>query len=237
MARLLLADSRDFVMVYDGDMMKHNVKRKQKGSGNGRILTLHTALRQQAERPFTDERGLERIIFFSDAVFAIAITLLALDIRLPPLPESASNGILLAALGSLWPRYLSYGISFLAVGMMWLAHHRAFRQLHQYSERLMLLNILFLLVIGYLPFPTAVIGEFGNAVATIFYAAAMGLAGLLLALLEWHIRAERRIFWTPLVFLLSIPLALWSPDAAKFSWLFILAPMLLRPSRKEGWVE
>ena len=55
-----------------------------------------------------DKVGLERILFFSDAVFAIAITLLALEIRLPPLPETATNVQLLAALGALWPRYLSY---------------------------------------------------------------------------------------------------------------------------------
>ncbi|MBK7916581.1 MAG: DUF1211 domain-containing protein [Chloroflexi bacterium] len=93
-------------------------------------------------------------LFFSDAVFAIAITLLALEIRLPPLPETATNVQLLAALGALWPRYLSYIISFLAIGMMWLSHHRAFRHVHRYSDRLILLNILFLLLIGFLPFPT-----------------------------------------------------------------------------------
>ena len=179
-----------------------------------------------------DKVGLERIVFFSDAVFAIAITLLALEIRLPSLPESATNAQLRAALGALWPHYLSYMISFLAIGMMWIAHHRAFRQVHWYSDRLMLLNILFLMMIGFLPFPTAVIGEFGNAVSTIFYAAAMAAAGLIFALLWQYVRAEGRVFWTPLIFLLSIPLAVWSPDAAKYFWLLILVPVLWHPARE-----
>ncbi len=180
-----------------------------------------------------DKVGLERILFFSDAVFAIAITLLALEIRLPPLPETATNVQLLAALGALWPRYLSYIISFLAIGMMWLSHHRAFRHVHRYSDRLILLNILFLLLIGFLPFPTAVIGEFGNTVGTIFYAAAMAAAGLMFALLWRYVRAEGRVFWTPLVFLLSIPLAFWSPDAAKYFWLLILVPVFWHPTGKQ----
>lgn len=179
---------------------------------------------------FDDETGLERIIFFSDAVFAIAITLLALEIRLPSLPAQATNAQLLAALGALGPRYLSYAISFLVIGLLWLGHHRAFRHVHQYSNRLIFLNILFLLVIGFLPFPTAVIGEFGNAVGTIFYAAAMAAAGLLLALLGRYLVAEGHFLWMPAVFLLSIPLALWSPDAAKYAWLLIMLPVFWHPA-------
>ena len=194
---------------------------------------MQTKLDKESLLFLDDKVGLERILFFSDAVFAIAITLLALEIRLPPLPETATNAQLLAALGTLWPRYLSYIISFLAIGMMWLSHHRAFRHVHQYSDRLILLNILFLLLIGFLPFPTAVIGEFGNTVSTIFYAAAMAAAGLMFALLWRYVRAEGRVFWTPLVFLLSIPLALWSPDAAKYFWLLILVPVFWRPTGKQ----
>lgn len=213
-------------------MMKQKQPVPIKSRQNGRLSSTAIEDVLDEKRPFTDDQGLERIVFFSDAVFAIAITLLALEIRLPPLPESAGNAELLTALVALWPRCLSYIISFLAIGMMWLAHHRAFRQVHHYSDRLILLNILFLLLIGFLPFPTAVIGEFGNAVSTIFYAAAMAAAGLMFALLWRYVRAEGRVFWTPLVFLLSIPLALWSPDAAKYFWLLILAPVFWQPTGK-----
>ena len=181
---------------------------------------------------FDDKVGLERIIFFSDAVFAIAITLLALEIRLPALPENANDAQLLAALGALWPHYLGYIISFLAIGTMWTEHHHAFRDLHQYDTRLMFLNILFLMLIGFLPFPTAVISEFGNATGTIFYAASMAAAGLMLALVWRYVKAEGRFYWMPFVFLLSIPLALWSPDLAKYSWLLIMIPIFWHPTRK-----
>lgn len=220
--------------------MKQTQRIPVKNNQNSRVPTaLHPALVESGEGLHEDEQGLERIVFFSDAVFAIAITLLALEIRLPSLPESAGNGELLVALVTLWPRYLSYTISFLAIGMMWMAHHRTFRHICRYDERLMLLNILFLLLIGFLPFPTAVIGEFGNRVGTIFYAGAMGAAGLLFAFLWWSAnrrgrlverpllpaefrRVWLRVLWTPAVFLLSMPLVFWSPDAAKFCWLLIL---------------
>ena len=204
-------------------------------SRNGHLPTTPIVTHNSVEQSGDDERGLERIVFFSDAVFAIAITLLALEIRLPPMPEAVTNGALLAALAGLWPRYLSYMISFLAIGMMWIAHHRAFRHVHRYSERLLLLNILFLLLIGFLPFPTAVIGEYGNAVGTIFYAAAMAAAGLMFALLKRFVNAEGRAFWTPLVFFMSIPLAFWSPDAAKYAWLLIVVPVIWPPlHQKKG---
>ena len=67
-----------------------------------------------------DELGLERLILFSDAVFAIAITLLALDIRLPAGAESFGNAEMLRQLLGLWPKYLAYLISFLAIGSFWL---------------------------------------------------------------------------------------------------------------------
>jgi uncharacterized membrane protein len=193
-----------------------------------------------ADRRLYDDRGLERVIFFSDAVFAIAMTLLALEIRLPALPASVSNAELTAALGNIWPRYLSYGISFLVIGVSWMAHQRLFRPVCCYDRRLMLLNILFLLSISFLPFPTSVIGEYGDTAAgTIFYAMAMVVVGVLFVLLWWYVNAQGRLverplsptefrraflysLWTPTIFLLSIPLAQRSPTLAKAFWLLIM---------------
>lgn len=221
--------------------MKVKEKPDLRVNGNGRVISHPLAAPEETQSHlYDDERGLERIIFFSDAVFAIAITLLALEIRLPPLAEAVSNADLLAAIGSLGGRYLSYVISFLTIGLMWMAHHRTFRSIRRYNERLMLVNILSLLLIAFVPIPTAVIGEHGNAVGTIFYAAVMGAAGLLLALLWWYANAQGRLvarplpsrvfrrlwlrnLWTPAIFFLSMPVALVSPDAAKYCWLLILA--------------
>lgn len=83
-----------------------------------------------AEKQATSEQdrlGLERLIFFSDAVFAIAITLLALEIRLPASQGTLTNDQLLQDLLALWPKYFSYVLSFLVIGGFWMGHHQKFR--------------------------------------------------------------------------------------------------------------
>lgn len=191
-----------------------------------------------------DHLGLERLIFFSDAVFAIAITLLALEIRLPAGSDIRSDGELLAALVGIWPRYLSYAVSFLVIGMYWMAHHRMFRSIARYDRRLLFLNLLVLLCIAFVPFPTAVLGEYSGSVATIFYALTMVVTGFASTLLWWYASGNRgrllvvpltragawssrlRSLAAPAVFLASIGIALWNDDAAKLSWI-ALAPLLL----------
>ena len=169
------------------------------------------------------------------------MTLLALEIsRLPELPETISNAELLAALGRIWPRYLSFIISFLAIGTSWIAHQRLFRPVCRYDRRLMLLNILFLLCISFLPFPTAVIGEYGeNGPGPQFpMPRAMVAASTMSALLWWYVNAQGRLIeqplppaefhraalqklWTPAVFLLSIPLALMVTYGRHVPWMLV----------------
>jgi uncharacterized membrane protein len=191
-----------------------------------------------------DQLGLERLVFFSDAVFAIAITLLALEIRLPSLEGDLTNDQLLEALLTIWPKYLSYAISFLVIGTFWLGHHRKFRFILRYDTNLLLLNILLLMAIAFIPFPTAVISEYGNRTGTIFYALVMMITGLLNAavwiyaayqnrLIEPNFTPQRRRRETlralvvPAVFLLSIGLAFINEDLAKYSWLLIAVVLRL----------
>lgn len=186
-----------------------------------------------------DKLGLERLIFFSDAVFAIAITLLALDIRLPSGGESPSNTQLLAQLLEIWPKYLAYLISFLGIGTFWLGHHRRFRFIRRFDRGLLTLNLLFLMVIAFVPFPTSVISESGNRTATIFYALTMILGGLMLAALWWHASRHNRLtdpgldarqarrqyvpmLLTVALFVLSIGLAFLNENLARFSWLLVV---------------
>jgi uncharacterized membrane protein len=182
--------------------------------------------------------GMERLIFFSDAVFAIAITLLALDIRLPPGSEGLNDSELFLALLGLTNQYLAYLLSFLVIGSFWIGHHRKFRFIKRYDSRLLLLNLLFLSVIAFVPFPTSVISAYGNRTATIFYAITMVLAGLLFIALWQHalqknlieksldLRTRQREFIAPLifvlVFLLSIGVAFINENLAKFFWLIFL---------------
>jgi uncharacterized membrane protein len=186
-----------------------------------------------------DHVGLERLIFFSDAVFAIAITLLALEIRLPAAEAELTDGQLLDSLLGLWRSYMAYVISFLVIGSFWLGHHRKFRWIRRYDRRLLLLNLLLLMVVAFLPFPTSVISEYGNQTATIFYALTMALAGVLSAALWWYAerapqmidpaldaRRRRHELINPLlsaaIFLISCGIALIDSDLAKFSWLLIV---------------
>lgn len=203
----------------------------------------HTHSRQ-AHVAEQNHLGLERLIFFSDAVFAIAITLLALEIRLPTGQAIRSDSELLTALIGIWPRYLSYTVSFLVIGLYWMAHHRMFRSIARYDRRLLFLNLLLLLCIAFVPFPTTVLGEYSSAVATIFYALTMVVTGLAGTLLWWYasgnggrllaVPLTRSAAWAsrlrtlaaPAVFLVSIGVALWNDDAAKLSWI-ALAPLLL----------
>ena len=107
---------------------------------------------------FSDKSGLDRIIFFSDAVMAIAITLLVLDLRVP----DAAGG-LGPALINLWPNYLAYVFSFFIIGNYWLAHHRLFRPLRAYDNLVLWLNLLFLFFVALIPFSTRIISRDAGA--------------------------------------------------------------------------
>ena len=97
-----------------------------------------------------------RIEAFSDGVFAIAITLLILEIQVPPQTPHAG---LAAALTNLWPSYLAFLASFMTIGIMWLNHHRLFTLINKNDDGLIAFNLLLLLGITWLPFPTALLAE------------------------------------------------------------------------------
>ena len=132
------------------------------------------------------ERDTERIEAFSDGVFAIAITLLILDLKVPMLPPGGVGFIdLFKALVDLWPSYLVYVLSFVTIGIYWANHHYLFKLFRQTNHVLNLLNLLLLLWVCFIPFPTAVLGKFllnhtNQATAVAFY-----VLGLLLPALSW----------------------------------------------------
>src|SRR5262245_30258780 len=94
-----------------------------------------------------------RIEAFSDGVFAIAITLLILEIKVPG-PE---QGRLSTALFRQWPSYLAFLLSFVYIGVMWMNHHRMFTHIRRSTDSLLVLNLLLLLGVSVVPFPTAVL--------------------------------------------------------------------------------
>jgi len=121
----------------------------------------------------TRGRDTDRLETFSDGVIAIAITLLVLEVRVPHLEEGEGGAELWEQLGHLWPSYLGYLISFVTIGIMWANHHEIFRHIARTNHYLILSNTLFLLCIGFLPFPTALLAEYlgkeGERVAVVVY--------------------------------------------------------------------
>jgi uncharacterized membrane protein len=194
---------------------------------------------------------LERLIFFSDAVFAIAITLLVIDIKVPEISEGQAAAELANRVRDLYPNILSYVISFLVIATYWLAHHRLFSYIRRYDRRLLWLNLYFLMFIAFLPFPTGILGRYGDTFfATTFYIAFQVVIGLLLALLWTHatrghrlvdpdldsrvIRVQTaRLLAMPVIFALSIGVAAFNANAGKFFWLLFLAarPIIARIAR------
>lgn len=127
--------------------------------------------------------GTTRLEGFSDGVFAIAITLLVLEIRVPPLQATANGHELVAALRALWPSYLGYLISFVTLGIMWVNHHSMFHYVCRSNFHFLLINVFFLMCISFLPFPTALLAEYlpvadGRQVATAFYSAVLFVIAL-----------------------------------------------------------
>ena len=112
----------------------------------------------EAESP-TEDNSLGRFLALSDGVFAIAMTLLALDLKVPDLGPHVADGAVRHALGQQWPNFLSYLISFYVVGIYWLRHHTSMRTLTRINRRLLRDNILFLLFMSALPFPASLMGQ------------------------------------------------------------------------------
>jgi len=101
------------------------------------------------------EHGLERLIFFSDAVFAIVITLLVIEIHAPHLPHGAADVDYWVALINLSPEFLGFFISFFVIGFFWAGHHRTFSLAAHYSPTLLQPNLILLAAVAAMPFFTA----------------------------------------------------------------------------------
>jgi uncharacterized membrane protein len=133
-----------------------------------------------------------RLETLSDGIFAIAITLLVLTIAQP------SNYRHLAhELGGLWPSLAAYAVSFSVIGIMWLNHHSVFANIDAVDRGVFFLNLLLLMTVVFIPYPTGVFGqalgkEQGERVAAVFYSAAMAVNGLAWGALWLYVSVGRR---------------------------------------------
>ncbi len=199
--------------------------------------------------------GISRLLAFSDGVFGFAITLLIVNVisAFPPLPSSASDERLLAALLGLGFTFFSYALSFYVGGAYWVAHHRMFSYLIRSTSTLLWLNVTLLLFVVFLPFPTYLLDKYTNSVAiAAFYAATLSVISLCSTLIWEYAAFRHRLIpadldektilynrgsgWITLaLFVLSIGVAFLSPLLARISWfaIFLIRPLLLRLLLKE----
>ncbi|MDQ2984492.1 MAG: TMEM175 family protein [Actinomycetota bacterium] len=135
-----------------------------------------------------------RIEAFSDGVFAIAITLLIIEIHVPDPSHTESLG---HELLQTWPSYVAYLTSFLTIGVMWINHHHVFSFITQADRTLLLLNTLLLMMIAFVPFPTAVLAQFietkGAREGALLYGATLTLTAIVFFAWWRYASADRRL--------------------------------------------
>ena len=199
-----------------------------------------------------DERilNVDRIGTFSDSVFAVAITLLVLNIRVPSISLHVTNRTLASELGALWPNYEAFVLSFVIIGLYWILHHLMFRYVERYNGLFLWLNLFFLMCIVFMPFTASLISGYGDtATATIVYAANLAVASLLMTVIWWYSIGKGQLMikgfdiemgkhavlanlCTVLVFLASMPIALFNARIAKYFWLLLIPIHMLLEKRR-----
>jgi uncharacterized membrane protein len=129
-----------------------------------------------------------RIEAFSDGVIAIIVTILVLEIKVPRLEGERLEAQLLAALWHAMPLVGAYAVSFMVLLVFWVAHHQLMHSVRRVDRNLLWLNGLFLMILAFVPVPTALIGEYPSAVAgSVIYGAVLALAGLSFAAMRVYI--------------------------------------------------
>lgn len=188
----------------------------------------------------------DRVINFSDSVFAFAATLLVLKVDLPALaPSQLTTEGITQALLNLWPQYFANIFSFLIIGYYWLTHHAIFALIKRFNPIIIWLNIIFLVFLSFIPFPVDLFGDYSNSTPIhIFYSFSISFVGFLLALIWIYASTKQglveqnltkhqifyyslRFLLAPAVFALSIPIAMIDLWLSKLSWLFVLVGILL----------
>jgi TMEM175 potassium channel family protein len=188
----------------------------------------------------SQSQRMDRLVFFSDAVFAIVITLLVLpltaEIEIPEVAQDLHHEVT-----QQWPKVISFAVSFLVIGQFWIAHHNMFGLLRRFDHGLLWLNLISLMTVSFMPFPTAVLGarlEETDNFPVVFYAASLAVSSIALTV-TWLYAVRRhltdpalestelrqftaRALVTSAIFLLSIGAAFLGLLVAALFWLVLL---------------
>jgi uncharacterized membrane protein len=144
-----------------------------------------------------EDKETGRLEAFSDGVFGIAMTLLVLEIKVPHLSDLSGKMTLLQALRAQWPAYVAYVLSFVTILIMWMNHHKLFRQIHRSDSTLLLLNGLLLLAVTFVPFPTALLSDDADTVhgktAALVYTGTYVVIAVLFNLLWYYVIRSTRL--------------------------------------------
>lgn len=185
--------------------------------------------------------GRNRVEALTDGVFAVAMTLLVLDIKVPELEQSLASTDLSYRLLALWPKFLSYAISFVILAVYWVGHHLQLSFIRSADRPLLWINIFFLLWVALVPFSTALLSEYSkHRLAIAVYGGNLIAIGLTLALHWWYATNRRhvdpdirpglvraamfRVLMGPLLYLLGIVISFFSTELSLA--LYALVPVL-----------
>jgi len=181
----------------------------------------------------------ERLTLFSDAIFAFAMTLLAVNIRVPEIAQSLVSSQLYSEIANLTPKFIGFGLSFFISGSYWIFYHRIFGNIKRYDRTLIWLNLLFLLFIVLIPFPSDLLGRYiTQEISIIIYAALMAATGLALGLIWLYASHHRRLiddglsdfavrrltirtYVAPILFLVSMPASLLLSTFTPILWVLV----------------
>lgn len=180
-----------------------------------------------------------RIANLSDGLFSIVFTLLVLELRVPSIAGDQVAAELPLALYHTLPKMAGYVLSFVVIGIYWVGQHNMLIHIKRHDRVLMWLNLLFLLCVGFMPFPVGLIVQYGQAqISVVVYAAVLVATGLSLDLMWWYASANyrlvdakmdpnliafvhRRVLLAPALYLMAIALSFVSIDLAKAVFLVV----------------
>jgi uncharacterized membrane protein len=200
-----------------------------------------------ARRYGRDSVEFARVLTFNDGLYAIAMTLLIVSIAVPTISDTQSVSDLAEALNDLTANFISFFISFAVIGRYWLAHHLSISLLEAMDQTFITLNLVYLAFIAFLPFPTALLGEyFENPLSIVIYAVNVGIVSAMEVVLFSHAYRAKLLRRQPTqevyrfgvvaslspvgFFVLSIPFAFVSTSLAVAIW-FLVVPFGLTLNR------